>query len=140
MARVRGIGHVNLRAPAALVERLRRFYVDIIGLREGPRPAFRPGSRGYWLYAGDEAVVHLSIGADGDGAPADTGWFDHLAFDCEDLDAFRARLGAAGVHYRTDIVDERGQIQLFLTDPAGIGVELTFTTLRHGPDRAADRD
>ncbi len=131
MTGVRGIGHVNLRAPAALVERLRRFYVDIVGLRDGARPALRSGSHGYWLYAGDAAALHLSIGADGDGGPADTGWFNHFAFDCEGLDTVRARLDAAGVPYRIDIVDERNQVQLFLTDPAGIGVELTFA--RHEP-------
>ncbi|HET7359963.1 MAG TPA: tRNA lysidine(34) synthetase TilS [Rhodanobacteraceae bacterium] len=138
MTGVRGLGHVNLRAPAALVERLRRFYIDIVGLREGARPAFRSGSHGYWLYAGDAAVLHLSIDAGGIGAPAHTGPFDHVAFDCTGLDAVRARLDAAGVRYRIDIVDERDQVQLFLTDPAGIGVELTFDARDHGRDRFDD--
>ena len=55
------IGHVNLRGPADLIEQLRSFYVDIIGLREGPRPTFRSGSSGYWLYAGEHDVIHLSV-------------------------------------------------------------------------------
>ena len=57
---VRGIDHVNLRAPADLVERLRRFYTDLIGLREGPRPTPRSGSRGHWLYAGERAVGRIT--------------------------------------------------------------------------------
>lgn len=126
-AAVRGIGHVNFRASAETIERLRRFYVDVVGLREGPRPAFRSGSRGLWLYAGDTDVVHLSIAVDAERAPLHQGCFDHLAFDCGGLDATRARLDAAGVPYETDSVDELHQVQLFLTDPAGIGVELTFT-------------
>lgn len=71
---VRGIGHANLRASAETVERLRRFYVDVIGLCEGARPAFRSGSHGYWLYAGDSAVLHLAIARSGaaDGQPAGT--------------------------------------------------------------------
>jgi catechol 2,3-dioxygenase-like lactoylglutathione lyase family enzyme len=124
---VRGLGHVNLRAPAEAIERLRRFYVDVIGLREGPRPVFRSGSSGYWLYAGDQAVMHLSIARSSGTGTQPPGVFNHFAFDCDDLQATCARLDAACIEYATDIVDERHQVQLFLTDPSGIGVELTFT-------------
>lgn len=123
-----GIGHINLRASAEMIERLRRFYTDIVGLREGPRPAFRSGSHGHWLYAGDIDVLHLSIRDGGQDIPRDTGAFSHMAFACDDLAATRARLDAAGIRYETDFVDERHQVQLFLTDPAGIGVEFTFAT------------
>lgn len=126
-----GLGHINLRAPAAMVERLRRFYVDVIGLREGPRPVFRSGSRGYWLYAGDAAALHLTVGAADE--PAASGQrssaFDHFAFNCDDLAGTRARLDAAGIAYAIDRVDELQQVQLFLRDPTGTGVELTFTLL-----------
>ncbi|WP_243047459.1 VOC family protein [Dyella sp. RRB7] len=125
---VRGIDHVNLRAPADLVERLRRFYTDLIGLREGPRPTPRSGSRGHWLYAGERALIHLGIAADGDGQPQRTGWLSHVALACDDLEAMRARLDAAGVPYRVEIVDAPGQVQLFLSDPAGVGIELNFRT------------
>ncbi|WP_266183021.1 VOC family protein [Dyella humicola] len=126
MAGVRALDHVNLRAPAALIERLRRFYIDIVGLQEGPRPSFRSGSRGHWLYAGEQPLMHLSISGDGDGPPQRTGWLSHVAFACDDLAAARARLDAAHIPYQVDIVDSRGQVQLFLTDPAGVGVELNF--------------
>ena len=122
-----GIGHVNLRATAETIERLRRFYVDIVGLREGPRPVFRSGSRGYWLYTGDVAAVHLTIARDAGAISQPDGVFNHLAFDCDNLAVTRARLEAAGIAYETDVVDELHQVQLFLSDPAGIGVELTFT-------------
>lgn len=128
-----GVGHVNLRAPAATIERLRRFYVDLVGLREGPRPRFRSGSRGYWLYAGEQALLHLSIGSDGACSVQPDGPFSHFAFACDDLTATRARLDSAGVEYATDVMDELRQMQLFLTDPAGIGVELTFASPRSNP-------
>ncbi len=102
---VRGIGHANLLAPAAMIERLRRFYIEVVGLTEGSRPQFRSGSH-----------------AKSNGA------FNHLAFACDDLTATRARLDAARIPYEVDVVDEREQVQLFLTDPAGMGVELTFRT------------
>lgn len=129
-ATVRGIGHVNFRASTAMVEQLRCFYIDIVGLHEGPRPVFRSGSRGHWLYAGDTDVVHLTVAPDSAIAPTHRSCFDHLAFDCDDLAATSARLDAAGITYTTDAVDELHQVQLFLTDPAGVGVELTFTTAR----------
>ena len=33
-----GFSHYNLRAPLALVEELRGFYCDVVGLSVGPRP------------------------------------------------------------------------------------------------------
>ena len=124
---VRGIGHANLRAPAAMVEQLRRFYVEVVGLTEGPRPQFRSGSQGHWLYAGDTDVLHLSIARAEAPLPDSNGVFNHLAFACDDLAATRARLDAARIPYEVDVVDQLGQVQLFLTDPAGMGVELTFS-------------
>lgn len=127
---VRGLGHVNLRASAEAIERLRRFYVDVIGLREGPRPVFRSWSSGYWLYASDDAVMHLLVARSSGASTQPPGVFNHFAFDCDDLESTRARLDAAGIEYGTDIVDELHQVQLFLTDPSGIGVELTFSEPR----------
>lgn len=125
---IRGLGHVNLRADADMIERLRHFYTDAIGLVEGPRPGFGPESRGYWLYAGATAIVHLSIGNEGD-TPLATGHFNHFAFDCDNLEATRAHLDAAGVAYTVKVIAARQQTQLFLRDPAGVRVELTFTTV-----------
>lgn len=126
MTGVRGLAHANVRAPEAMIERLRCFYIDLIGLRLGPRPAFSSGSRGYWLYAGDVDVLHLTIAGPGDASPRATGHLDHLAFACADLAATRARLDAAGVSYEVDNVDELSQVQLFLADPGGLGIELDF--------------
>lgn len=121
------LGHVNLRAPADLIERLRRFYVDAIGLREGPRPRFRSGSSGHWLYAGEHDVIHLRIDARRE-HEAPRGALDHFALLCDrgDLAAMRARLDAHGIEYTVDEVKETGQTQLFLHDPSGTAVELTF--------------
>ena len=125
MTGVRGLAHANIRAPEAMIERLRCFYIDLIGLRQGPRPAFR--SRGYWLYAGENDVLHLTIAGPGDTEPQATGHFNHLAFACTDLDATRARLDAGGLAYEVDEVDEPAQVQLFLTDPCGLDIELNFS-------------
>ena len=124
---VAGLDHINFRAPEAMIEQLRVFYRDIIGLSDGPRPPFR--SRGYWLYAGGRDVMHLTIMPDDGRAPArpePTGWLDHFALTCTDPASMRARLDAAAVSYELDEVPASRQLQIFLTDPAGVGVELNF--------------
>ncbi|WP_458069532.1 VOC family protein [Rhodanobacter sp. BL-MT-08] len=125
MAGVRGLDHINLRVSAELLEPVRSFYIDMVGLHDGFRPAMGSGSHGYWLYSGESAVLHLSGGADHSMHP-DTGYFSHVAFACTDLEATRARLESAGVPHRTVVLDEGAQVQIFVVDPAGITIELNF--------------
>lgn len=117
--------HFNLHAEHSLLEELRDFYVRIVGLRVGDRPPF--DFHGYWLYIGDQAVLHLvdDAAAPGRGDPR-TGTFDHIAFTCRDMPAFERHLAACGVSYRRAIVPDRAQAQIFVTDPAGNGVEFNF--------------
>ena len=121
---VAGLSHVNFRGSRALIDRLRDFYVQVIGLEQGARPPF--ASFGYWLYAGGEAVVHLSLLAPGETRSGERGAYDHVALACTDLPGFEARLRAAGIAFRSADVPLTRQRQLFLVDPAGNGVELNF--------------
>src|SRR4051812_28320702 len=105
MTTVTALNHVNLRAPHALLATLRDFYCEVVGLREGPRPAF--GSRGWWLYAGDAAVVHLSEQPAGEAPHRIAGGqalatFDHVAFSALDPDAAAATLRAHGIAFDVD--------------------------------------
>jgi len=124
---ISSLSHYNIRAPAALLEQVRAFYCEVLGLRVGPRPSFN--SRGYWLYAGERDILHLSteLAAAGDGQAQATGWLDHIAFSCQGLKETRMRLDTLGIAYEVGGVATLGQVQLFLTDPSGLGVELTFT-------------
>ena len=122
---VSGLDHINLRATRELMDVLRDFYCDVVGLRLGPRPPF--DSNGHWLYAGDQAVVHLSEARSNpplSGAPT---VYDHAAFRCTDRPAFEALLTQRGIDYRVAEVPLTGQIQIFFRDPAGNGVELNFS-------------
>jgi glyoxylase I family protein len=123
---VLGFSHYNLRAPRRLLDRLRDFYVDVVGLQPGPRPPFR--SFGYWLYAGGEPVLHLSEDSAGEPrlASGGTTTFDHAAFRCSDLADTEARLAARGIAFERSEVPATGIVQLFFSDPAGNGVELGF--------------
>jgi catechol 2,3-dioxygenase-like lactoylglutathione lyase family enzyme len=121
--------HVNFRAPEALIRRLRDFYVDVVGLREGPLP-HEFGAVAYWLYLGETPVLHLN-GAPmdhpgQDASPRPTGWVDHIAFSCDDYAGARAHLDSLAIRYATNEIASIGLQQIFLTDPAGLRVELNF--------------
>ena len=90
-----GFQHINTRSTD--VERTRAFYERILGLRVGDRPPL--ASTGYWLYAGDEPIVHLIQRPAGEPGDAGGGNFDHVAFSCSDLDRIRAALRAAEVPF-----------------------------------------
>jgi catechol-2,3-dioxygenase len=122
---VLGFSHYNLRAPRPLLETLRDFYVEVVGLATGHRPPFR--SHGYWLYAGGQPVLHLSeAGPAEQRTPGSTHTFDHVAFRCSDRLPTERRLTERGVAFERADVPATGQVQLFFSDPAGNGVELNF--------------
>jgi catechol-2,3-dioxygenase len=122
---INGLNHYNLRAPRPLLEALRDFYRDVIGLEVGQRPPFR--QHGYWLWAGGAPILHLSEAEPGEERSAHAvNTFDHAAFSCADRAGIERRLRQLGVAYETSRVPQTGQVQLFLTDPAGNGVELNF--------------
>ncbi|MCA9233103.1 MAG: hypothetical protein KDA57_20825 [Planctomycetales bacterium] len=126
MAKVIGICHFNLRAPRGLLEQLCDFYTAIVGLSVGARPSFN--SFGFWLYAGPKDVLHLTEATPQENVGVHVSTtFNHVAFSCCDLASYRARLDAAGIAYKCDLVPGTGQVQLFLNDPAGNGVELNFS-------------
>ncbi|SFG85106.1 hypothetical protein SAMN05518865_12059 [Duganella sp. CF458] len=125
-----GFSHYNLRAPRALLDELRDFYCEVVGLTVGHRPPFR--SFGYWLYAGEHALLHLSEAAPDENRPAQPeGTFDHAAFRCTDRVAYEGKLSSRGINYRVAVVPATQQLQIFLTDPAGNGVELNFANLEN---------
>jgi catechol 2,3-dioxygenase-like lactoylglutathione lyase family enzyme len=118
------LDHFNLRVPVTELEPLCRFYERALGLTVGERPPFR--SKGFWLYAEGQPLLHIT-GFQGEAPkPADTGWFSHIALKCRDFDAARVRLDACGVAYDVEEVPRLGERQIFFTDPIGVGMELNF--------------
>jgi len=122
---VTGFNHYNLRAPRELLDQLRDFYCDVVGLRQGERPAFR--SFGYWLYAGGRDVLHLSEAKPGEIRATDVATtFDHAAFTCTDPASMEQRLVQLQIKYEVTFAAQTGTKQIFFRDPAGNGVELNF--------------
>ena len=116
--------HYNLCAPHELLESLRLFYTETVGLTVGYRPRFQ--KFGYWLYAGDHAVLHLSESSQNNLMSSDQASFNHAAFNCSGLQEFQQRLSKLGVQYTTARGPDLKRVQLFFSDPAGNGVELNF--------------
>lgn len=123
--KVHGIDHFNIRASSELLEQTRQFYCDVIGLVAGDRPPFE--ECGYWLYAGEQAVVHLSLAGENEelvgGAPTT---LNHVAFACQGRAEFEQRLMDSGIRFRTAEVPATSVSQIFASDPAGNGIELSF--------------
>jgi catechol-2,3-dioxygenase len=120
-----GIGHYNLRLERALMEKVRDFYVQVVGMTVGPRPEV--SIHGFWLYAGGQDVLHLAEEDVLDKRRSGSEMtFDHVALNCSDWPAHQRQLAAHSIHF----VEERdpviGRLQVFFRDPAGNGVELIF--------------
>ena len=122
-----GFDHFNIRAPRPLLDAVREFYVQTLGLKVGARPAV--ASYGYWLYLAEQPVVHLVEWVDApDVDMLPRGCLDHIAFSCDDFEGTMEHLDALGVAYRRRNLEDRGQAitQLNITDPTGNVVELNF--------------
>jgi catechol 2,3-dioxygenase-like lactoylglutathione lyase family enzyme len=108
-----------------------RFYTEVMGMVKVARPAFDfPGA---WLapaQPGAEATIHLYAGhaareADGS-VQTGSGAIDHLSIVCSGYHAFRAQFERFALPYRENLVPDTPLWQLFVHDPNGVQLELTF--------------
>jgi catechol 2,3-dioxygenase-like lactoylglutathione lyase family enzyme len=98
------------------------FYVEVLGLSEGPRPPL--GFPGAWLYAGGRPVLHV-VG--GRSLPADPkGVLDHMAFSATGLADIVLRLRDAHLAHDLRRQPDSRVWQLFFFDPNGARIELDF--------------
>ena len=120
---IRVVDHVNIVSEH--LEETRRFFNQVLGLTPGPRPAF--AVKGYWLYAGPRAVVHIQV-ATGPVGPSRQSALNHFALEVEDFDGVLARLDRHGVAYEAFTVPGTAVRQAFFLDPNGVRVEITEPT------------
>jgi glyoxylase I family protein len=121
-----GFNHYNLRAERSMMEQLKVFYRDVVGLRIGDRPQLT--SFGYWLYAESKDVLHLSESKPEEKRKENVATtFDHVAFTATDYDATIVRFEKLGIQFKTREISDAGQKQIFFRDPAGNGIELNFS-------------
>lgn len=115
------IHHFAVMAAPELIEEARSFYTEVLGFSVGFRPAF--SVPGYWLYAGDQPVIHLTAYSGRE--PGSTGCLHHIALRCEDMADLIRRLEEKGVAYRrNDIDDDAVRVeQITVKDPLGVLIE-----------------
>jgi len=117
------IHHVQLAIPAGGEDGCRRFWGDVLGMSELPKPPELAARGGCW-FAGGGVEVHLGVQADF--APARKA---HPAILVTGLRELAARLGAAGQEVRWD--DEMpGYDRFYAADP--FGNRLEFLQPRQG--------
>lgn len=128
-AAIHGLFHVAIKTND--LQATRRFYIDVIGLREVTRPDF--GYPGAWLACpqpGGGAIIHAYAGGPALGAaglaPSGTAAIDHLSLACSGFEAYRARFEQCGLAWREFLVPGTSLWQLFVYDPNGVQLELTF--------------
>lgn len=108
-----------------------RFYTEVLGMVEAPRPPV--GFPGAWLkppQPGVDASIHLYAGdaareADGTVVTGSAA-IDHLSVVCQGYQDFKTRFERFGLDYRENLVPATPIWQLFIYDPNGIQLELTF--------------
>ena len=111
------IDHVQIAIPVGGEAEGRRFFGDLLGLEELPKPADMAGRGGCWFAVGGQQL-HLGVEADFRAAKK-----AHVAFATDALDAMRERLGAAGFETREDVPVD-GRRRFFTSDPFGNRIEI----------------
>ena len=111
------IDHVQLAMPPGEEERARRFYLDLLGMREIPKPAELAKRGGCWFASGS---MQLHLGVENDFRPAKKA---HPAVRCRDYEELIARLRAAGIEAQED-GNIPGVRRCHVFDPFGNRLEL----------------
>lgn len=108
-----------------------RFYTEILGLKPVDRPPF--GFPGAWLATstpGAQAIFHIYAGGPALGpegrAPVGTAAIDHVSLSAVGFHGYQQRIAQAGISWREFIVPNTSLWQLFVYDPNGVMLELTF--------------
>jgi catechol 2,3-dioxygenase-like lactoylglutathione lyase family enzyme len=111
------IDHVQLAMPPGGEETARRFYRDLMGMAEVPKPEALVKRGGCWFESG-AVQVHLGVEKDFHAAKK-----AHPALRCRDYAGFVQRLSGAGVEV-TEVNDIPGVRRCHIHDPFGNRIEL----------------
>lgn len=117
---ITGLHHAQITIPKGAEPAARRFYMDVLCLREVPKPLSLQGRGGFWLQAGDDpTLVHVGVEDGVDRAATKA----HLAYQVGDAAAWRDHLAAHGVPM-LDAVPIPGFERFEFRDPFGNRVEI----------------
>jgi len=125
---VTGLFHVLVKTND--LQQTLAFYKEVLGMREAKRPPF--GFTGAWLACptpmGD-IIIH--VWSDGPAfangvSPYGTSTIDHVSLTAIGHEGFRSRFKKYRLPWREFIIPETTLWQLFVYDPSGVQIELTF--------------
>jgi catechol 2,3-dioxygenase-like lactoylglutathione lyase family enzyme len=117
---ITGLDHVQVAAPPGCEAQARRFYGDLLGLPEVPRPTTMMASGGAWFRCGAQ---QLHVGVAEPFSPSRKGHPGLTVAGEEALRALAGRLGEAGAPVQWD--DRLPGVARFYTqDPWGNRLEL----------------
>jgi catechol 2,3-dioxygenase-like lactoylglutathione lyase family enzyme len=111
------IHHAQITIPPGAEEQAREFYCQALGLAEVDKLISLAGRGGFWFQVGGQQV---HVGTEGGGERVATK--AHLAYQVDDLDAWRDRLQALGIE-ALDGVPIPGYDRFEFRDPFGNRVE-----------------
>lgn len=123
------LDHINIKAPMPALRQEKQFFCELLGLQEGFRPQF--STPGYWLYADDKPLIHLSESGDD---VMHQGCVDHVAFQASGLAAFIDCLRDRQTPYTMNHIAETRTTQVFVRSPLGVRLEVLFIGERIQPD------
>ena len=139
--RIGTLEHFNIRTER--LEETLKFYIGVLGMRDGQRPGNPPRHTGAWLYNADEIpVVHITafdrndservawmneyLGHRDIDSLKGSGAVDHMAFMCDGYDEMVSHCRRLNVPFRERHVQTVNLRQIFVTDPNGISIELNY--------------
>ena len=140
MRKVHNLHHVKIET--SKFEETRAFYENLLGLTVGRRAKFPP--RGYWMYLRNEPILHLLEIPEGKGAVPNrdshrVNRVDHFGVMVSGLHETIEFLDNGGYKYaRAGVRDDR-MLRLFVEDPNGVIVELSFLMEADGVTEAKSR-
>jgi catechol 2,3-dioxygenase-like lactoylglutathione lyase family enzyme len=112
------IDHVQIAAPTALEAEVLRFYREVLGLTEIPKPEELKARGGAWFQTGN-LQMHVGIDPEGGGPKSKR----HVCFLVTDLAKAKVAVMAKGVAIEEENVAE-GLARFFIRDPAGNRIEI----------------
>jgi catechol 2,3-dioxygenase-like lactoylglutathione lyase family enzyme len=117
---VRRLDHVNVTVPKALEGAAKRFYGEVLGLTEIPKPGEARARGGAW-YACGEVQLHLSLEEPAAGQALSR---RHVCVVVEDLAVAERTCATAGLTIEPDDRPIPGWSRFYVRDPGGNRIEV----------------
>jgi catechol 2,3-dioxygenase-like lactoylglutathione lyase family enzyme len=115
---VRALDHIQLCVPPAVEAEAKRFYGELLGLREVPKPGVERKGGAWYEQGGVGLHVSIEDGADSRSSKR------HVCFLVASVDEAETALRAAGVEIIADKDPIPGWRRFYVRDPGGNRVEI----------------